>query len=224
MEIKKHPDKDIRNKRLDFSLIGLAVSLALVLIAFTVRGKKGDDLQLEEIEYEEEIVVMENTMQVKKPPPPPPPPELQIVEDEVEIDDDEPDFEDTETDQDTEIEAYEEEDEPTETDEVFEAYAVEKMAEFDGGMAEFAKFIQKNLNYPEAAKQADRTGTVLVRFTVDKKGNTSNYEILTPPLGFGLEDAAIDVIRKSSGLWVPAEWRDQKVNVRFQVPIKFTLY
>ena len=221
MEVKKNPEKDVRKKRFDFSLIGLSVSLLMVFLAFEYRTPPPKVVDLGDYVYDEEIQMMENTVQQKKPPPPPPPPELVIVDDEVEIDDDQPDFEDNEVDQDTEIEAYEEEEEPPVTDEVFEMFAVQEQAKFKGN---FQKFLYDNLSYPDAANRAGQEGTVVVRFTVDKQGNLRDVHVISPPLGFGLEEEAMRVVKLSSGNWEPAKQRDQPVNVRFQVPINFQLY
>lgn len=221
MELKKYPEKDIRNKRLDFSLIGLATSLAFVLFWFVVDLSKSDNKVLEDVVYEEEIVVMENTVQEKKPPPPPPPPTLEIVDDEIEIDDDVPEFEETETDQDEAIEIIEDtEEEIIETGEVFEAFNVEKKANFiHGGEIGFIKYVSTNFQYPQAAVDAEVGGMMFVEFVIDKNGNVSQIKFLNPPLGFGLEEEAIRVIKTTSGMWTPAEWRKQKVSMRFKAPI-----
>ena len=71
MEIKKYPKPEVKNKRIDFFLTGLAFSLLVVFGAFsyTIYDDRPD--QLENIIIEEDLVVMENTVQEKKPPPPP---------------------------------------------------------------------------------------------------------------------------------------------------------
>ncbi len=225
MQLKKNPDKDVRNKRFDFSLIGLSVALGLVLLAFEYTTPPDKKAQLANYEIDEDLVVMENTVQEKKPPPPPPPPELEVVEDEVEIDEDQPEFEDTETDQDEEIQTFEDdEDEPVETDEIFEMFSVEEPAEFPGGELALRKFLSENIEYPQAANDAEVQGVVVVRFVVDKRGKVNNLQILTPIKGFGLEDEAKRVVKLTSGKWKPAKQRDHPVSVRFQIPINFQLY
>ena len=106
MEVKKYPKPEVKNKRIDFFLTGLAFSLLVVFGAFsyTIYDDRPD--QLENIIIEEDLVVMENTVQEKKPPPPPPPPEIEVVEDDEEIEEDQPEIEDNEIDQDTEMEMY----------------------------------------------------------------------------------------------------------------------
>jgi len=122
------------NKRIDFFLVGLAFALFVVLGAFSYRVYDDSVRDLGNEVIDEELVVMDNTVQEKKPPPPPPPPEIEVVEDDEEIEEDNPDIEDTEAEQDDAIEEYEEdEEEVEETNEIFEIFDVSKKAEFPGG-------------------------------------------------------------------------------------------
>jgi protein TonB len=224
MQVKKNPEKDVRNKRFDFTLIGLTVALAIILGAFEYTTPPEKKMVLEGPDIDEDLVVMENTVQEKKPPPPPPPPTLEVVEDEVELEE-QPEFEETETDQDEAMEVYEEEEEePEETNEIFEMFAVQEPATFPGGEDELRRFLKENISYPDAALQAEVQGTVVIRFVVDKYGNVSNLEVLTPPKGFGLETEAKRVLKLTSGKWKPAKQRDQPVSVRYQIPVNFQMY
>ncbi|MFY0644277.1 MAG: energy transducer TonB [Bacteroidia bacterium] len=225
MQLKKNPDKDVKNKRLDFTLIGLTVSIALVLLAFEWTNKPEKTASLGDFVIDEDLVVMENTVQEKKPPPPPPPPELEVVEDEVEIDEDQPEFEDTETDQDEEMQVFEEdEDEPINTGEIFDMFAVSDPAKFGNGEADLQKFLHENIVYPQMAIDAELEGQVVVQFVIDEKGRCTDFKILSPRKGFGLEEAAIDVLKLTSGKWKPAKQRDHAVKMRFLMPVTFSLY
>jgi len=227
MEVKKYAKPEVKNKRLDFFLLGLSLSLGVVLFAFTYRQPPEIVKELENIIIEEDLVVMENTVQEKKPPPPPPPPEIEVVEDDEEIEEDQPEIEDNEVDQDTEMEEYEqeeEEEEPEETNEVFEIFDVSEKASFNGGDEALQRFIGENINYPEMAKENDIKGIVNVVFVVDKSGKIKNVATLGGKKGFGLEEEAIRVIKLTSGQWSPAKQRDKAVNMRFRIPINFRLY
>ena len=59
MELKKHPSKDIRNKRLDFTLIGLSVALAITLLAFEYTTPPEEDTGPITYEINEDIEIME---------------------------------------------------------------------------------------------------------------------------------------------------------------------
>ncbi len=228
MEVKKSSQAEVKNKRFDFFLIGMSLSLLLVLGAFSYKVYDKSDSGLENIVVEEDIVVMENTVQEKKPPPPPPPPEIEVVEDDVEIDEDNPEIDDSEMDQDDAVDDYEneEEEEPEETNEVFEIFDVSEKATFKGDETdqELRKFIAENIEYPAMALENDMAGTINVVFVVTKKGTIRDIGILGAKKGFGLEEEAIRVIRKTSGMWKPAKQRDRSVDMRFRMPVKFQIF
>ncbi|MBR9861547.1 TonB family protein [bacterium] len=227
MEVKKHPSKDIRNKRFDFFLVGLAVTLLFVFGAFSYTQYEEKETVLEDFVVDEEVIVMENTVQQKEKPPPPPP-ELEVVEDDEEIEEDNPEIEIFELDQDDAMIEYEdfEEAEPEETNEVFDVFAVSDQALFMGKevQSELRKYLAENLRYPDAAREAEVQGVVVVTFVVNKAGNVENVQVITPPKRFGLEDEAIRIIKSTSGMWTPAKQRTVAVNVRYQIPINFQLY
>jgi protein TonB len=223
MEVKKYDKPEVKNKRLDFFLLGLSISLGVTLFGFTYTIYDAKVEELENIIIEEDLVVMENTVQEKKPPPPPPPPEIEVVEDDEEIEEDQPEIEENEIDQDTEIEDYEEE-EPEETNEVFEIFDVSEKASFRGGDEGLQRFIAENITYPPMALENDMQGTVNVMFVVDKNGRVKDIAILGSTKGFGLEKEAMRVIKLTSGQWSPAKQRDKAVNMRFRIPVKFHIF
>ena len=142
-----------------------------------------------------------------------------------EIEEDQPEIEDNEIDQDTEIEMYEqEEEEPEETNEVFEIFDVSEKATFPGGDAGLQRFIAENITFPPMALENDMQGTVNVMFVVDKSGRVRDVIILGRKKGFGLEDEAMRVIKLTSGRWRPAKQRDKSVNMRFRIPVKFQIF
>lgn len=225
MEVKKYSKPEVKNKRVDFFLVGLSLALFVVLGAFSYKVYEEKIAGLENVVIEEDLVVMENTVQEKKPPPPPPPPELEVVEDDEEIEEEQPEFEETEIDQDTEMEAYEdEEEEPEETNEVFEIFDVSEKATFPGGEEGLQRYLAENTTFPTMALENDQQGTVNVMFVVDKQGRVKNIQILGSKKGFGLEDEAIRVIKSTSGMWKPAKQRDKAVNMRFRIPVKFQIF
>ena len=225
MEVKKYAKPEVKNKRLDFFLLGLSIALGVTLFGFTYTIYDAKVEELENIIIEEDLVVMENTVQEKKPPPPPPPPEIEVVEDDEEIEEDQPEIEENEIDQDTEIEEYEqEEEEPEETNEVFEIFDVSEKASFHGGDEGLQRFIAENITYPPMALENDMQGTVNVMFVVDKAGRVKDVAILGSKKGFGLEKEAIRVIKLTSGQWSPAKQRDKAVNMRFRIPVKFQIF
>ena len=227
MEVKKYSKPEVNNKRIDFFLLGLALAMGLVFYGFTYTIYDEKVQVLENIIIDEDLVVMENTVQERKPRPPPPPPEIEVVEDDEEIEEDQPEIEDNEVDQDTEMEEYEqeeEEEEPEETNEVFEIFDVSEKAAFPGGDEGLQRFIAENITYPPMALENDMQGTVNVMFVVDKAGRVKDVAILGGKKGFGLEKEAMRVIKLTSGKWKPAKQRDKSVNMRFRIPVKFQIF
>lgn len=78
---------------------------------------------------------------------------------------------------------------------------VEIEAEYPGGAAAWQRFLNKNLRYPQEDIDNEESGSVLVQFVVDEKGNVSDVEVLKGSKAFGAE--AVRVIKKS-GKWIPA--------------------
>jgi TonB family protein len=93
---------------------------------------------------------------------------------------------------------------------------------FPGGNQELMSFLQKNLNYPVAAKQAGIQGTVFVSFIVKNDGQVSNIEILRG-VSPDLDAEALRVL----GLmpkWQPGRLDSGKeVNTQFNMPVRFVL-
>jgi len=106
---------------------------------------------------------------------------------------------------------------PEETGEIYTA--VEQEPQFPGGNEARLKFIQANLIYPAAAKNAGIQGTVFVTFIVERDGSLTNILILRG-IGGGCDEEAIRLI-KSMPKWNPAIQRNDQVRVQFNLPIYF---
>ena len=74
--------------------------------------------------------------------------------------------------------------------------------------------------YPEQARRLGREGRVVLRLTIDARGNLLKVEVLQAP-GFGFEEAAVDAIRRSS--FRPATVNGQAVASIARLPIKFAI-
>jgi protein TonB len=93
---------------------------------------------------------------------------------------------------------------------------------YPGGVPAWARFLNKNFRYPDAAVSEGVTGTVLVRFIVDKDGNVSDVEAVSGPDKDGLREEAVRVIKKSSK-WVPAVQNGRNVKSYKWQPVTFVL-
>jgi TonB family protein len=90
-----------------------------------------------------------------------------------------------------------------------------------GGMEGRNKYLSENLSYPEMAREKGIEGTVYVVFVVEEDGSIQGVEILRG-IGGGCDEEALRVIKNSRDR-TPGTQRDQKVNVRMRVPIRFKL-
>lgn len=81
-------------------------------------------------------------------------------------------------------------------------------------------FISTTLKYPEEAKEQGIVGTVIVSFVVKKDGTIKDAFILKD-IGGGCGDEALAVVNKMP-LWEPGIHKDKKVNVKLNLPIKFS--
>jgi protein TonB len=224
MDKRKTPKADLERKRPFFIEIGLIVALALVFLGF--EWKKSDNQEQAfdtevDLDVEEDIVM--NTQRNEPPPPKKQKPKTQvlnIVEDEVEVDD-ELDI-DMEADEDTEIEDYEPveiKDNEVEEEKVF--MVVEEQPSFPGGEEARMKYLQKNIEYPQMARESGIEGTVYVTFVVETDGTVTNVRILRG-IGGGCDEEALRVVRNMPK-WEPGKQRGRSVRVQFNMPIKFKL-
>ncbi len=76
-------------------------------------------------------------------------------------------------------------------------------------------------SYTEPARMARLQGTALLRMTVDASGKPRDIRVLRP-LGFGLDDMAVDAVREWK--YTPAQRNAQPVAVRMNVEVQFRLF
>lgn len=98
---------------------------------------------------------------------------------------------------------------------------VDQQAEFVGGLKEMANYIQKELHYPQTAKDKKVGGKVFVKFVVTKDGLVQNAQVLK-----GVEDCVecdAEALRVISSMpkWTPAKKDGKTVNCYYNIPIKF---
>lgn len=99
---------------------------------------------------------------------------------------------------------------------------VEIMPEFPGGEAALMKFLRNNTNYPSMASDNGISGTVFVKFVVDKNGEINNVMVEGAKKGGGLEEEAIRVVKKMPK-WKAGKQNGESVAVYFNLPINFKL-
>ena len=99
---------------------------------------------------------------------------------------------------------------------------VEEMPEFPGGVEKLYAYINKNIRYPNIAKENNIQGRVYVAFVVDKDGKIKDVKLERGGLGGGLEEEAIRVV-KTIPDWKPGKQNGRAVQVQMRLPINFQL-
>jgi TonB family protein len=98
---------------------------------------------------------------------------------------------------------------------------VEEMPVYPGGDSELLKYIVTNTRYPEAAKNNNIQGRVIVRFCVTTSGNVNRTSVLKG-VSPELDAEAIRVVSSLSG-FKPGVQGGKPVPVWYMVPITFAL-
>lgn len=99
-------------------------------------------------------------------------------------------------------------------------YSAARPAEFTGGQAGLANFLQHTLKYPPGAAREGAQGKVFVTFVIDQQGQVLDTRVLRS-VHPALDAEALRVVRASSGQWVPAQQRGRLIKSRFNLPISF---
>lgn len=223
MELKKHPDLELRKDRPLFLFIGFAFSLIITLILFTYTSY--EDIQVFDmplLPQSRDAESIENTFQNPAPPPPPATisEQFETVENETTI---------------TPLEKPDPVQDPSDKndsgpsdgggpkgDEFVYDVGLEEKVNYRGGEDALSDFLYANLSYPSAARAKHIEGTIMVVFTVETDGSISN--IGTD--GKGNTDLALEairVIKLSSGNWVPGKMKKKQVRSICRMPIVFKL-
>ena len=98
---------------------------------------------------------------------------------------------------------------------------VESMPSFEGGIAEFYKFVGNNLKYPAQARRMGIEGKVFVHFIIDKDGSLSDIKVVRG-IGAGCDEEVVRIVQMSPK-WNPGKQRGRPVRVRMMLPITFKL-
>ena len=224
MEVKKSEKANLEKGKTTFTLLGLAITLALVWFSFEYKTYDRDKIEIQQnvmLDDEEDVILQTER---KEPPPPPPPPQqttiIEIVDDNIEVDDDLQI--DAETDNDEEIEEQiiiDEDEGDVQEEEIF--VFVEDQPGYPGGDEARLTYLRDNIKYPEMAKESGIQGTVYVTFVIEKDGSISNVKVLRG-IGGGCDEEAVRVI-KNMPKWKPGKQRGRPVRAQFNMPIRFIL-
>lgn len=106
-----------------------------------------------------------------------------------------------------------------EEDEIYNM--VEKYPEFPGGMDGLMKYFQKNVKYPQEAKDKKIHGRVIVQFVVNKDGSICEANVVKP-VDPQLDAEALRVVNAMPH-WIPGKQKGECVRTRFTLPVTFRL-
>ncbi|RWY49188.1 M56 family metallopeptidase [Mucilaginibacter gilvus] len=98
---------------------------------------------------------------------------------------------------------------------------VEQQPGFPGGNVACAKYLQTSIKYPVEARKNKVQGRVITSFVVMKDGNIGDVKVLNG-IGYGADEEAVRVI-KNMPKWYPGMQNGRPVNVKYTLPIAFTL-
>lgn len=96
------------------------------------------------------------------------------------------------------------------------------MPEFKGGETALRTFLAEHLKYPRRALETGTEGRLHISFVVNTDGSISKIKIVKGALGFGCEEAALQVIEKMP-VWNPGQQNGTKVPVQITIPINFAI-
>ena len=221
MESKISPKADLQKKNLLFLEIGLIVALGICLLAFEWSSSdkvETIDLAAQTVAVEEEEII--NTQEQQEIPPEIP--KIPVLSD-IQVNDDL--FIDTEDNANlgVEIMDYHAAVEEEEVEEEAIPFAlVEEKPKFQGGDANtFSAWVNKNLNYPEIAKENGVQGRVTLQFTVNTDGSVSDVKVLRG-VDSSLDKEAVRIVSQSPK-WTPGKQRERPVKVTYVFPVIFQL-
>ncbi|MDW3208858.1 MAG: energy transducer TonB [Reichenbachiella sp.] len=92
---------------------------------------------------------------------------------------------------------------------------------YPGGMSAFFKYIQSEMQYPDAAKTAGVEGHVFVEYVIEKDGSVSGAKILKS-LNGDCDKEALRLI-SNSVKWTPGKIDGKEVRVKMALPLNFRL-
>ena len=100
-------------------------------------------------------------------------------------------------------------------------YKTKTNAHFPGGEEALYKFLGENIKYPDMARDNNISGTVVVKFVVEKDGTISNATVLRD-IGGGCGREALRVV-ESIPKWISGEINGEKTRTQFTIPVSFSL-
>ncbi len=99
---------------------------------------------------------------------------------------------------------------------------VEQMPEYKGGQEAMMQFLGKNIKYPNAAKEAEVEGIVVLQFVVQTDGTLKDIEVVKD-LGYGTAEEAVRVLKMMDGQWKSGKQNGAPILVRYTLPVRYAM-
>jgi protein TonB len=96
------------------------------------------------------------------------------------------------------------------------------MPSYPGGEKALIKYLESNIEYPQAAIDDGVEGTVKLSFAVDENGRVYSPVLKSEKIGYGLEEEAIRIIN-SMPKWNPGNIKGRNVKTRFELPVTYVI-
>ena len=99
---------------------------------------------------------------------------------------------------------------------------------YEGGNEKWIQYLDTATVLKNAIRKATEQGapagrhTVIVKFAVDENGNATGFQTINKAIGYGLEEAALQLV-KGSGKWIPANVEGKNTKAWMNLPIHFTI-
>lgn len=104
---------------------------------------------------------------------------------------------------------------------VYDFVSLQSQPTFPGGMDKFYEYVSNSMQYPQEARDKKVTGKVFLSFVIETDGELTDIKI-DRRLGYGTDEEALRVL-KASPKWIPGIQDGQKVRVKYNIPISFSL-
>ncbi len=97
-----------------------------------------------------------------------------------------------------------------------------RFADVEGGLDRFYAELAGKLRYPKEARQKKIQGRVFVRFMVMPDGSLTDFKVLKG-IHPACDQAAMDAIKSTNTIWLPARVNGKAVRQELTIPIQFSL-
>jgi len=98
---------------------------------------------------------------------------------------------------------------------------VDEFPRFPGGEKARVEYLLENIKYPKELLDSNIQGTVYVSFIIDKEGEVRDPKVLRG-VHQKLDDISIEAVENMPD-WSPGKREGEAVNLKFNMPIRFTL-